>query len=71
MTTLSEKTITIFNKKYKISFAVKQGGKNPKLFVFINNEEWTSWNLCNYKRNKAESFKDIENLLLDGSYLMF
>lgn len=71
MNILSAKKVDIYGKDYELAFGVKINGNTPSLYAVVNGKSWTLWNLCNYKRNKEESFNDLKTLLMDGSYKMF
>ena len=70
--TIDSRDVKVFNHLINVSFRLREisAGK-VALYVYINGKSWTLWNLCNHKRDKESSFKDVEYILKEGSYTMF
>ena len=67
-----KKNIEIDGKEYVVEFRKKGDGQFPKLYVYVNGQQWTAWNLANFKRDPDYEWKALMVLFIDhDSYLMF
>jgi hypothetical protein len=71
MQVLESRTVQIFSHQIKVDIILEGSGQAVKCFVAVNDRKWTSWNLCNHKRRPNQSFNEIKEMLMDGSYQMF